>query len=91
MKFQLWIHKTTEGGFTLRAYPNNRPVMRPGEKSEDKAAGQNPRRRSQCCVEHDFDPTTQTSGFAAGRNRAGYSDRLLNTTATKILKVDKKN
>ena len=22
-------------------------------------------------------PTTQASGFAAGRNRAGYSDRLL--------------
>jgi len=61
----------------LRAYPNNRVVMRPSEKFEAKAAGQkcseawfSPRR------EH-FWPTTQASGFAAGRNRAGYSDRLL--------------
>jgi len=51
--------------------------MRPSEKFEAKAAGQkcseawfSPRR------EH-FWPTTQASGFAAGRNRAGYSDRLL--------------
>jgi len=50
--------------------------MRPSEKLEAKAAGQkcseawfSPRR------EH-FWPTTQASGFAAGRNRAGYSDRL---------------
>ena len=60
----------------LRAYPNNRVVMRPSEKFEAKAAGQNPRRRSQSYVEDDFDPVTQASGFAAGRNRAGYSDRL---------------
>jgi hypothetical protein len=31
---------------SLRAYPNNRVVMRPGEKDEAKAAGQDPRRRS---------------------------------------------
>jgi hypothetical protein len=30
----------------LRAYPNNRVVMRPSEKDEAKAAGQNPHRRS---------------------------------------------
>ncbi len=28
-------------------------------------------------VENVFSPTTQASGFAAGRNRAGYWDRLL--------------
>jgi hypothetical protein len=28
-------------------------------------------------VENIFSPTTQASGFAAGRNRAGYLDRLL--------------
>ncbi len=27
-------------------------------------------------VENLFSPTTQASGFAAGRNRAGYPDRL---------------
>ena len=50
--------------------------MRPSEKFEAKAAGQkcseawfSPRR------EH-FWPTTQASGFAAGRNRAGYWDKL---------------
>jgi len=50
--------------------------MRPSEKSEAKATGQNPHRRSQSYVEDDFDPATQASGFAAGRNRAGYSDML---------------
>jgi len=57
--------------------------MRPSEKSEAKAAGQkgseawfSPRR------EH-FWPTTQASGFAAGRNRAGYLDRLLTSLAGK--------
>ncbi len=61
----------------FRAYPNNRVVMRPSEKFEAKAAGQkcseawfSPRRER-------FWPTTQASSFAAGRNRAGYSDRLL--------------
>ncbi len=51
--------------------------MRPSEKSEAKTAGQKgseawfaPRRER-------FWPTTQASGFAAGRNRAGYLDRLL--------------
>jgi hypothetical protein len=51
--------------------------MRPSEKFEAKAAGQkgseawfSPRRER-------FWPTTQASGFAAGRNRAGYLDRLL--------------
>jgi len=28
-------------------------------------------------VENVFPPTTQASGFVAGRNRAGYLDRLL--------------
>jgi hypothetical protein len=60
----------------IRAYPNNRAVMRPSEKLEAKATGQNPRRHSQSYVEDDFDPTTPASGFAAGRNSAGYSDRL---------------
>jgi len=51
--------------------------MRPSEKFEAKAAGQK-------CSEPWFSPrlerfwlTTQASGFAAGRNRAGYLDRLL--------------
>jgi len=55
----------------LRAYPNNRVVMRLSEKAEAKAAGQKcpeawlmPRRGH-------FSPTTQASDFAAGRNRAG--------------------
>ena len=51
----------------LRAYPNNRVVMRPSEKFEAKAAGQNRRRRSQSYIEDDFDPTTQAPDFAAGR------------------------
>ncbi len=66
-----------------RAYPNNRVVMRPSEKFEAKAAGQkgseawfSPRRER-------FWPTTQASGFAAGRNRAGYLDRLLTSLAGK--------
>jgi len=61
---------------SLRAYPSNRLVMRPSEKFEAKAAGQNRRRRSQSYVKDDFDSTTQASDFAAGRNRVGYSDRL---------------
>ncbi len=72
-----------KGQNELRAYPNNRVVMRPSEKFEAKAAGQkcseawfSPRR------EH-FWPTTQASGFAAGRNRTGYLDRLLTSLAKK--------
>ena len=68
----------------LRVYPNNRVVMRPSEKFEAKAAGQkcseawfSPRR------EH-FWPTTQASGFAAGRNRTGYLDKLLTSLAGKF-------
>jgi len=34
-------------------------------------------RRGLLHVENVFSPTTQASGFAAGRNRAGYLDRLL--------------
>ncbi|HUU17338.1 MAG TPA: hypothetical protein VMW72_09325 [Sedimentisphaerales bacterium] len=72
-----------KGQNELRAYPNNRVVMRPSEKFEAKAAGQkcseawfSPRRER-------FWPTTQASGFAAGRNRAGYLDRLLTSLAGK--------
>ncbi|HUU16927.1 MAG TPA: hypothetical protein VMW72_07255 [Sedimentisphaerales bacterium] len=72
-----------KGRNELRAYPNNRGVMRPSEKSEAKAAGQkgseawfSPRRER-------FWPITQASGFAAGRNRAGYLDRLLTSLAGK--------
>jgi len=50
----------------LRAYPNNRVVMRPSEKFEAKAAGQK-------CSEAWFSPrrerfwlTTQASGFPWG-------------------------
>jgi len=39
--------------------------------------GQNPRRCSSSYIEDDFAPTTPASDFAAGRNRAGYLDRLL--------------
>jgi hypothetical protein len=60
----------------FRTYPNNRVVMKPSEKHEDKATGQNPRRRSLNYVEDDFDSTTQSSGFAAGCNRSGYLDRF---------------
>ncbi len=73
----------TKGQNELRAYPNNRVVMRPSEKFEAKAAGQkcseawfSPRRERFC-------PTTQASGFAAGRNRAGCLDRLLTSPAGK--------
>jgi len=72
-----------KGQNELRAYPNNRVVMRPSEKFEAKAAGQkcseawfSPRR------EH-FWPTTQASNFAAGRNRTGYLDRLLTSLTGK--------
>ncbi len=72
-----------KGQNELRAYPNNRVVMRPSEKFEAKAAGQkgseawfSPRRER-------FWPTTQASGFAAGRNRTGYLDRLLTSLARK--------
>jgi len=72
-----------KGQNELRAYPNNRVVMRPSEKFEAKAAGQkcseawfSPRRER-------FWPTTQASGFAAGRNRTSYLDRLLISLAGK--------
>ncbi len=65
--------------------------MRPSEKFEAKAAGQkcspgvvfstltpldNVVSFISNWVEDVFSPTTQASGFAAGRNRAGYLDRL---------------
>ncbi len=65
--------------------------MRPSEKFEAKAAGQkcspgvvfstltpldNVVSFISNGVENVFSPTTQASGFAAGRNRAGYLDRL---------------
>ena len=61
----------------LRAYPNNRLVMRPSEKFEAKAAGQKCSEALFTQRRERFWPTTQASGFAAGRNREGYWDRLL--------------
>ena len=61
----------------LRAYPDNRIVMRPSEKFEAKAAGQKGSEALFTQRRERFWPTTQASGFAAGRNRAGYWDRLL--------------
>jgi hypothetical protein len=72
----------------LRAYPNIRVVMRPSEKFEAKAAGQKgsqawftPRRER-------FWPITQASGFAAGRNRAGYLDKLLRAPKLSSFMID---
>jgi len=59
-----------------RAYPNDRLVMRPSEKFEAKAAGQKGSEAWSSHVENVFAPTTQASGFAAGRNREGYLDTL---------------
>ena len=80
----------SKGQNELRAYPNNRVVMRPSEKFEAKAAGQKRlaagRRASEAWFSprrERFWPTTQASGFAAGRNRASYLDRLLTSLAKK--------
>ena len=50
--------------------------MRPSEKFEARAAGQKGSQAWFSSRRERFGPTTQASGFAAGRNRAGYSDRL---------------
>ncbi|MHC4242892.1 MAG: hypothetical protein ACYS3N_04455 [Planctomycetota bacterium] len=50
--------------------------MRPSEKFEAKAAGQKGSEALFTQRRERFGPTTQASGFAAGRNRTGNSDRL---------------
>ena len=60
----------------VRAYPNNRIVMRPSEKFEAKAVGQKSSEAWFSSRRERFWLTTQASVFAAGRNRSGYSDRL---------------
>ncbi len=62
--------------FKLRAYPNNRLVMRPSEKSEAKAAGK------KCSPEVVFLHVENVFGRqcrhrASLGDRAGYLDRLL--------------
>ena len=46
------------------------------KSSRPRRQAKNARRRGFLHVENVFSPTTQASGFAAGRNRAGYLDRL---------------
>ncbi len=70
-----------------RAYPNDRLVMRPSEKSEAKAAGQKGSEAWFCHVENVFAPTTQASGFAAGRNREGCLDMLFMQNKPNFKKV----
>ncbi len=62
----------------LRASPNNRVVTRPSEKVEAKAAGQKCSEAWLLHVENVFGRQRRHSGFAAGRNRAGYLDTLSN-------------
>ncbi len=63
-----------------RVYPNDRFVKMPSEKFEAKAAGQKGSEELFTQHRERFWPTTQASGFAARRNRAGYLDRLLIAT-----------
>ncbi|MFH1614000.1 MAG: hypothetical protein ABIG61_02805 [Planctomycetota bacterium] len=60
----------------LRAYPNNPDVSGQAKSSRPRRQGQYRHRRSQSYVEDDFDPITQASDFAAGRNRMSYWNRL---------------
>jgi len=62
----------------LELLPINGSLRGRAKSSRPRRQGQNCRRRSQSYVEDDFDPTTQASGFAAGRSRAGLRDTLLN-------------
>ncbi|MHC4241661.1 MAG: hypothetical protein ACYS3N_14895, partial [Planctomycetota bacterium] len=57
-----------------RVYPNDRFVTRPSEKFEAKATGQKGSEALFTQHRERFWPTTQASGFAAGRSRACYLD-----------------
>ena len=52
-----------QASLARRAFLHVEPIRDPSEKVSNG-------------VENVFSPTTQASGFAAGRNRAGYLDRL---------------
>jgi len=65
--------------------------MRPSEKFEAKAAGQKGSEAWSSHVENVFAPTTQASGFAAGRNREGHLDTLIMQNKANFMRFSPEN